>query len=358
MSKRYFRYLAWHYGRQFVILLLGLSGAVVLIDFLQHMQKIQGGANQKILYLFYTWEYMVSLIYPLVILLALAWTQITLTYRNVFVALFSFGYGKLRLLGPFVTVATLIYLLFLSLHTTDFAYGRDRARAILHHQEEQGVENLFFKYNDTFVFVTRLDPIHKRLYGGKIFRLQGRRVTETVQFDQADYRGESWVAPRATVRRKLFDEEGALRGFKEEQVRDLTLLKGYRPRVFERIYQGRTLTLDEAVSAWRLLARQELSADKIKAILSNKVIMPLFALAMVIILFLKAPVYHRYIRKERLWLLYLGSALLSWALLFALYRLGLNGAVEPLYAQSSVVALLWAYALWLLWRHYRTERAG
>ena len=357
MTKRYFRYLAWHYLKNFLILLAGLSLAVVFIDFLQNGPKIQGGFNRKILYAFYTWEYLLILIYPLVILLALAWTQITFIYRNVFVALFSFGYSRRQLLMPFLTVATLVYLGFLLLQSTSFAYGRDQAHVLLQKSaDDQKVRDLFFKYEKSFVFVKQLDPLKKRLVGGMVFRLQGRRVVETIRFAEARFDEGRWLAPRATIRTKRFDAQGRTVGFRDRRVGNLTVLEGYRPKVFKQIYEGRALTLQDAWAAWRLLRAQGLSADKVKAIFYNAVLMPLFALAMLVILFLRTPPYHRFIRKEQLWVAFLGSSMLVWALLFALYRLGFNGTIDPDWGQSLVVSALGIYAALLLRREARGER--
>ena len=355
--RRYFRYLAWHYGKNFLILLAGLSLAVVFIDFLQYAQKISGGVNRKILYAFYTWEYILVLIYPLVLLMALAWTQIGFVYRNVFVSLFSFGYSRRRLLLPFLSVALLVYLSFVFLQTTSFAHGRDEARAILKKSEKrQKLRDLFFKYNDSFVFVKQLDPLRKRLYDGMVFQMKDRRVVRTIRFPMARFSDGKWIAPRALVRQKRFDERGELQGFGDRERENLTILKGYRPRIFKQIYQGKTLTLEDAFAAWRLLAEQGLTADKIKATIYNQLVMPLFALALMVILYFRTPPYHRFVRKEQLWILFLGSSLLVWALLFALYRLSINGVINPDYAQTVPVFFLLLYALFLYLRERRRER--
>jgi len=355
MPKRYFRYVAWHYGKNFLILLLGLSFAVVFIDFLQYAQKLPEAVNQKILYAFYTWEYMLVLIYPLVILFALAWTQINFIYKNIFVSFFSFGYSRREVLLPFLTVATMIYLFFVVLHTTPFAQGRDRAKAILSSKKEEKVQDLFFKYNETFVFVKQLDPVRKKLHDGMIFRLEGRRVVETTRFPLAHFHKGRWIAKEAIIRTKRFDEKGNLIGFDDRRVSEQTVLEGYRPRIFKQIYEGRSLTLQDGFAAWKLLAKQGLSADKIKSTLYNTLVMPLFALAMLVIIFFKTPPYHRFVRKERLWVALLGSSMLVWALLFALYRLGVNGAINPDFGQNSVVILLMLYALKLYLKEHRRE---
>ena len=354
--KRYFRYIVRHYLKNFLILLVGLSLAVVFIDFLQHSQRFHGGINRKILYAFYTWEYMLALIYPLVILMAMAWTQISFIYRNVFVSLFSFGYGRRQLLLPFLASGIGIYLLFTFLQTTPFAYGQDRAREILHADRyKEKLTDLFFKYDKAFVYARELDPLRKQLKEGMIFEMEGQRVIRTVRFDIASYRGGHWVAPRAEIRTKHFDQQGKPDGFEDRSVTELVVLEGYRPKVFRKIYQGGTFSLGDSIAALRLLERQGLSSDKVKSILYNKVVMPLFALALMVIFFYRTPPYHRFVRKEQLWVGLLGSAMLIWALLYALFRLGMNGVIDPDLGQTLPVLFLLVYAMVLDRRERRRE---
>jgi len=357
VPKRTFFYLARHYLKNFLILLIGLSLAVVFIDFLQQSQRLHGGVNRKILYAFYTWEYMVALIYPLVILMAMAWTQISFIYRNVFVSLFSFGFGRRQLLLPFFASGLLIYLVFTGLQMTSFAYGQDRARMILHADRyKDSLKNLFFKYNDSFVYAEHLDPLHKTLEKGMIFEVKGKRVVRTLRFETARFQGGEWVAPLALVRIKRFDAKGELAGFEDREMRHLIILKGYRPKVFRKIYEGGTFSLVDSFAALRLLQRQGLSADKVKAILYNKLLMPLFALAMMVIFFYRTPPYHRFVRKEQLWTALLGSAMLAWALLYALFRLGMNGVIDPDLGQILPIVILIFYA-WRLDRRIRRQEA-
>jgi len=90
-----------------------------------------------------------------------------------------------------------------------------------------------------------------------------------------------------------------------------------------------------------------LDTSKVKSVLYNKIIMPLFAIAMVGIIFFKIPPYQRFIRKEQLWGFILGSSLIVWAFLFAMNRLGVNGVINPTYGQLIPVLLLSIYSFYL-----------
>ena len=354
--RRCFRFTVRHYLKNFFLLLFGLSLAVVFIDFLQNAHRLEPGVNHRILYAFYTWEYMLSLLYPLTILLALAWTQVAFIRQNIFVALYSFGYSRRQLFRPFFFSALGIYLVFLLLQSGEFAYARSKAAAILHHVESQRkVDNLFFKYNGDFVFVQELDPVAKVLKGITLFHLKGKRIEATVRVSRAFYREGHWVADEARIRQKRYDREGRTVGFDERIRHDYSLLEGYQPRVVKLIYQGRSLSLEDGLRAWILLHRQGLDSSRIRATLYNMLLMPLFALALMPILFFSIRPYRRFVSLERLWIVSLGASLLTWAFFFAMYRLGMSGVLRPEYGQLLPLTILILYAIYFYFRITRKE---
>ena len=344
ITKRYFRYIVFEYLKNFLILLVGLSFAVVLIDFFQHAAKIGGGFNKKVLYIFYNWEYIVSLIYPLIILFSLAWTIMSFISKNVFVALYSFGYSKRELFYPFLLVAIMIYIIFTLLNCTPFAYGQDRARAILKHKNETQVLNgIFFKHNDSFVYIKQLDAPRKKIFGVDIFEIKNFNVSKITSAKEAYFKEPLWIAKEATIKKRVF-QDGKLKGFEVEKVKNFKMLKNYIPEVVKKIYEGKSLTIIDGFYAYKLLKEQNLDTSKIKSILYNRLIMPLFALALLGIIFFKTPPYQRFIRKDKLWTAMLGSSLLIWALLFAMNRLGINGVIDPNFGQLLPVVLLTIYS--------------
>ena len=356
-ASRLFRFVSLRYLKSFLILLGGLSLAVVLIDYLQNAHRLPVGANLRLLYAFYTWETMLTLLYPLSILLAMAWTMVIFIRQNIFVALYSFGYSRTQLFRPFFLTALGIYLLFLGLQNTDFAYSRNRGAAILHPDRFGAkVENLFFKYNGDFVFVRQLDPVKKVLKDVTLFHLKGKKILSTLHTPRAVYRGDRWVAEEVTLRKKRFDERGEPVGFTEMKKRHYAMLEGYQPKVVKLIYEGRSLRISDALGAWKLLAAQGLDSSKIRASLFNLIVMPLFALALMPLLFFHVRPYRRFLSMERFWGMTLGVSLLVWAFLFAMYRLGMNGVVDPILGQLLPVGALILYALYDTRRQIRMDR--
>jgi lipopolysaccharide export system permease protein len=297
--------------------------------------------------MFYNWEYIVTLIYPLITLFALGWTVMSFIGRNIFVALYSFGYSKRELYYPFVSVAILIYLIFTALSCTSFAYGQDRARTILKHRDEnQPLKDIFFKHNSNFVYIQKLDAPRKRVYGVDIFKIDGGNVSLIISSKEAYFKEPFWIAENAKVKKRVFNSKNEVVEFKIENIKNFKMLKNYIPNVIKKIYEGRSLTIIDGLYAYKLLSKQGLDTSKVKSVLYNKIVMPIFALSLLGIIFFKVPPYQRFIRKDKLWSLILGSSLLFWAFLFAMNRLGMNGVIDPFYGQFIPIFIVTLYSMY------------
>jgi len=343
----YFRYLTMRYTKNLLAILFGLSFAFAAMDYFQYAQELQVAWNYKILYIFYMWEQALGLLFPLAIVFALIMTKLSLVKSNTMAVLHAFGYTKRRLLVPLFFVASVVYLLFLGLNTTEFAYARDKGSALLHNEMNvYDVNNIFFKYNDTFVYMKKLDPIHKRLEDITIFKVEGYKVLYTIHAPYALFDGEEWDAKSAILKRHIY-EHGRLMRYSKTFKKSIKTLHGYKPKIIESLYEGKALNIVDAYHTWRLLQAQKLNSDKIRAVLYEKTIMPLFALALVIILFFKLPFHARMMRFGWVVALALGATFIVWGVLFGLYQIGANGVLSPEMTAILPVALLWSYAIYV-----------
>jgi len=349
MRGRYFLYLLKAYGKNLLLMLMAISLTITLIDYLHDSARLSDAGNQLILYLFYTWEYRVSQFYPLAIVFAAVITYMSLVQSNTLVSLYAFGYTRRELLLPFVIPAWLLYGAMLLLQSGEFAYAKERAWSIAHHQQSvRAVDDLFFKYDNSFVYVKALDPIRKILKDVTIFELEGQKVVGAVMLESAHFDGEYWIAKHARIQHKHYTQSGLLKGFQHREVTQYRFLKGYKPKVIELIYEGESLSLIDALNTYRVLLMQGLDTAKIKALLYSKTLLPLFSLAVIMILFFKTPYYSRYMNRELVWSLYIGGTLGIWGLLYALSSLSSGGAVSAELAIVFPVLLLLAYAFSLL----------
>lgn len=344
----YFRYLASYYLKNLFAILFGLAFAFAAIDYFQHIQSLDIPGNYKVLYIFYMWQEALSLLYPLAIVFALIMTKLSLVKHNTMGAFHAFGYSKRRLLQPIMLIAMLTYTTFVLLHTTSFSYAKDKASQLLKNQlNAYKVNDLFFKYNDTFVYMKKLDPVHKRLEDITIFKVEGHKVQYTIHATHAIFDGEKWDAKNATLKEHIYGPKGDLLKYTISHRDTIETLRGYKPKIMESLYEGKALNIVDAINTWQLLDQQHIDSQKIRASIYEKVIVPLFAPAMLLILFFKLPFHARMMSFGSVVALSLGVTFVIWGVLFGLNQIGSNGVVAPEYTAILPITLLWIYAIYL-----------
>jgi len=350
----YFRYLAKLYAKNLFAILFGLSFAFAAIDYFQHIQELDVSGSYKILYIFFMWQEALGLLYPLAIVFALIMTKLTLVKQGTMGVLHAFGYSKKRLLAPMMLVGTLTYAIFITLHTTEFSYAKDKAKALLENQiNAYNVNDLFFKYNDTFVYMKRLDPVHKRLENITIFKVQGRKILYTIHAPEAIFDGMQWDAHNAVLKTHIYNRKGYLLRYNVEHKPSISTLKGYKPKIIESLYEGKALNIVDAYNTWKLLRKQHLNSDKIRSALYEKTVVPLFSLAMLLILFLKLPFHARMMSLGVVIAFSLGATFLVWGILFGLGQIGANGVLPPELTALAPIVLIWIYAIYLFFTDER-----
>lgn len=343
----HFRYLSKLYAKNLLAILFGLSFAFAVIDYFQHIQKLEVSSNYQILYIFYMWQEALGLLYPLAIVFAVIMTKLALVKNNTMGALHAFGYDKKRLFLPLLAVASVTYGVFTFLHTTEFSYAKDKAAILLQNEmNAYNVNDLFFKYNDTFVYIKKLDPVKKEIEDITIFKVKGDQVRYTIHAPVAVFDGVEWEAKNAILKTHMY-KNGKLVKYSVEHKKSIKTLHGYKPKIIESLYEGKALNIIDAFNTWKLLHEQHLNSDKIRAVLYNKIIVPLFSLALLLIFFFKLPFHARMISIGYVIALSLGATFIVWGILFGLNQIGANGVLTPEFTAILPVLLLWVYALYV-----------
>lgn len=343
----YFEYLAKWYLKNLLAVLFGLSFAFTVIDYFQHVQQFNVATNYKILYMFYMWEVALGLLYPLAIIFALIMTKLALIKNNTMGAFHAFGYDKKRLFTPLFTVASVTYLIFVALNSTEFSYAKDKASFIIDNEmDTNAVDDLFFKYNDTFVYITKLHPIEKKITDITIFKVQGYQVLYTINAPVATFDGEKWTAYDAIVKTHIYEND-ELKRYTVEHKKRIDTLEGYKPKIIESLYAGKSLNIVDAYHTWKLLEKQNLNSDKIRAVLYDKVVMPLSSMALLLILFFKLPFHARMMNVGAVVALALGTTFMIWGALYGLSQIGLNGVLIPELTVILPIVLLVSAAVYI-----------
>jgi len=340
----HFTYLAKLYFKNLFSILFGLSFAFAMIDYFQSIQELHGSFNVKILYIFYKWQEALGLLYPLAIVFAVIMTKLSLIKSNTMGAFHAFGYDKKKLFRPIFTVALLTYFSFLLLHSTDFSYAKDKAKLLRKNQTSTyKVEDVFFKYEDTFIYINKLEPITQTITDMTIFKIREHQVAYTIHAPYAVFENQEWIAYDAIVKTHFYEDKNLLK-YKIEHKKRIATLEGYRPNIIESLYEGKAFNILDALHTWKLLNKQSLNTDKIRAIFYEKVITPLFSLALLLILFFKLPFHARMMNTGLVVAFSLSLTFITWGLLFGLGQMSANGALLPELTVILPISLLLIYA--------------
>lgn len=346
INRLYFWYIMRLYTKNVLAILVGLSFVFALIDYLNSASEIKGSANQHILYIYYVAQKALSVVYPLALIFGAIMTKSSMVKQNTIGALHSFGYTKSRLLTPILIVALTVYLSFVWLQTTEFAHADEDAFAIRTGQNSANSKNLFFKYNNTYVYIDELDAATKQIKRLSLFETKNNQVLYTMKAPYADFDGKSWVVHNGTMQTYIYKDD-ILKRYQESFHKTFVTLKGYKPTIMDSLQSGKDMTLIDAFATLKLLKKQKMETAKIRATIYEKIIFPLFVFGAIIVLFIKIPSYARFANSMLVSAFAIGGTLVSWGLLMGFGRLSLGGVISPEIAYGLPVIILSIYAFYL-----------
>ena len=351
--KKAFFYLAKLYLKNFIIVAFGLTFAATLIDFVSHFSSING-VNRQFLYYYYIFCDYFNFIYPIAFVFGAIITFSNLVWRNHLLAFSSFGYSKNALIKPFITVFLVIYFLMVALNFTKFAYSADSAKAILENRQLfKSLNNIFFKYNNNFVFAKKMDVANKEFKDVTLYIIKDERLSQLLHFDSAKFKNKKWIA-KNIEKKTLKYKDGKPQGYDVEYIEKESILNGYYPKVVRLLYEGKRMSIYDGLRALKLLKAQNIDSAKIKSALYTKIVMPLFAPALIIITLALLPLHRRFLSRAKYLLLTMGSTLIVWTLLYSINMLGINGVVSADFGQPVVILLLFLLAFFIWFKKLKS----
>ena len=179
-----------------------------------------------------------------------------------------------------------------------------------------------------------------------IFKVEGYQVLYTINAPVALFDGTQWDAQDATIKTHVY-ENGKLKKYTVEHKKSIKTLEGYKPKIIESLYEGKALNIIDAFNTWKLLKKQNLNSDKIRAAFYNKIVVPLFAIALLLILFFKIPFHARMMNLGSVIALSMGTTFVIWGILFGLNQMGSNGVLIPELTAILPISLLWVFAIYV-----------
>jgi len=351
-----FQYIAYHYVKYFFVILAALTLFTVGFDYMEVGDTLTHSANLVLIYLMYRAFFAIAMLLPLSLVFAMIATKIFLIRSNSLVALYSLGYSKTDVLKPFVVVSTVIITIYVALHTTSFARAdeySDNIRASS--QFLTPTENLFFTFEDKYIYFGKLYPLQERADDIRIFRLNGNTLQELLVAESAYYADGYWHITDAHHIAKPSAEALHDEGIVVKEQMDLKLLKGFRPKILDQVYEGKVnFTIVDAIDALLLFTDEGINTDKIKSALYRIFIYPLFVPSLIVIIFFFVPISSRFLNVTLFSFGAILATLMTWALLFILIELS-NTKTIPSEIGIVLPTLLILFAAMFQWYRNRVK---
>ncbi len=323
------RYLILLYLKYFSIILIALIFFFVGLDYLQNAKSLPSSANLQIMYLVYKAFYAVDILLPIATIFGMLATKIYLIRSNELVAIYSVGYDKRSVIKPFFVISFFIILIFTLLHTTSFAYANENADNIKKHSLiSSSTTNLFFKYYNFYIYFKKLYPFQKKAEDVRIFKVENSKLKKIIRSKEAFFENNLWKIKNADIVEKI--DKDSTKKIKIDQKNEIKLLQGFKPKILDTIYEGKTsFSILDAFYAIKLLQEQNINTQKIKAVLYAQMIYPFFAPFLMVIIFFFVPITQRLASVTLFSFGAIISSLMIWGLLYTFVRLSLTGVLNP-----------------------------
>ena len=349
-----FNYIALHYIKYFLIILVALSLFFVGFDYMGNAHKLHISANLLLIYLVYKTFFAIDMLLPLSLVFGMISTKIFLIRSNALVSFFSLGYSRVDVLRPFVVVSVIITMLFISLHSwsnfaraDEFAYNiRSTAQYL------NPTRDLFFAYKGKYIYFEELLPLQEKALGIRVFSVKNHSLKSILEAKSASYRHDAWNIRQADIITKPDDMSFDSSGIEVSEKKNLKILKGFRPKMLDQIYEGKVnFTIKNAIDAILLLENQNIDTTRIKGALYKIFIYPFFAPLLIIIIFFFVPMSVRFLNVSLFSFGAILSTLLTWGVLFSLIELANNKTIPTEVGVILPILLLGLIAAWQCKRH-------
>jgi len=336
-------YLLKKFLKNFIIILLSLEIFFVGIDLMQHIKGLPDSANLQFLYILYNSFFILTITLPLSLVFGWIITIVHTIRNNELVIFLSLGTPYSSIYSPIVKASILIIFILISLQVTPLAYSYEQKSKILHGTYFTNTKtDLFLKYNEYFVYFKKLYPIEKRAEDIHIFKIEDNDVSQSITAKKAYFQNNKWYVVDATIIRKPHNINWDSSKLLITHEKFLNTLEGFKPKILDNVYEAKSqFSIIDAIYALVLLSNQKINTDKIKAALYYQTVTAFFAVALIILIFIYAPISNRFFNMGQFVSLSIFGTLVTWGALFILYKLSLGGIIAPEISILLPIAILY-----------------
>lgn len=332
----------------FIIVLLALELFFVGLDLLSNAASLPQSANLKLLYIVFISIFALTITLPLAIVFGWIITIISFVKSNELVAFISLGAkDKTILFGPIV--ATLIILsILLAIQSSPLAYAAEYKSKILSNEYFVSQKNnVFFKFDNYFVYFEKLLPAQKAAENVTIFKVENKDMIFNIKATNGRFVDNHWEFSNVEIMEKpsLMDWENSKLKISHQD--KIVLLEGFKPKILDTVYepQGGYSVLD-AIESFTLLNSQQINTNKIRASLYNQILIPLFIIPILLLIYFYTNINSRFFRVSEFASLFVFFTLIIWGAFFLLFRLSSNGVLIP--ELAMIIPLFFFFLVTLL----------
>ena len=341
----FFKTVSFLYLRYCLIILASLTAFMVGFDLMGSTSELPASANLLIIYVVYKWLYAIDMMLPISLVFAFIASIVELIRSNALTAFYALGYSRLKVLAPFILVATVLILSHIFAHSTSFARANEYADNLKEtSQLLTPTNNLFFTHEGNYIYFGSLDPLTQKAQEIRIFTFEKGVFKEALSAEEAYYQDNYWIIKKAHLIRPptMLDLKG--KGIVRKDAHTVHVLYGFRPKILDQIYEGKVnFTIMDALDAKTLLKTQNIDLSKVTSSLYRIFVTPWFALMMIVIVYSYAPVGARFVNLSFYSFGVILGTLIVWGLLFMSGELSNNKTLSPEVGILVPIGLLGAY---------------
>lgn len=290
------RYLAWLYTKHFVIILSILQLFFILIDFLQNQKDLPDSINLTILYIYFESIAALKITLPLSLVFGAITLFVHLIRTNEIVALMSFGMSRQKIIKPIFLVSLSISLLFVLINTTSIGYFYENGQSLLKNRDRSsGTENLFFKFNDNYIYINKLNPLTQEVLHIKLFHIKNGNIDSITYAPSAKYSNDSWLLRDVKMISIPISMSIDTKPIAVTQKNKILTLDGFKPRVIDSVSNvNAALNISDMIEALFVLKNQDIDIERIRQMLFVTILVPIMAPVAIVIIFLFTPISVRF----------------------------------------------------------------
>lgn len=333
-----------------LIILLALELFFVGMDLISNISSLPQSANIKLLYIVFVALFALTITLPLAIVFGWLMTLISFIKSNELVAFIALGAkAKDILMPPFIaTLAILVALI--ALQTSPLAYAADYKSKILNNEYFVSEKNnVFFKFDNYFVYFDKLLPLQKEAVGVNIFKIEKNNLVENIKAPKGYFQDNHWEFENAQIIKKPSSFDWKTSKLQIQTEPKIALLEGFKPKILNTVYEPKSgYSIVDAIDSFMLLDNQNINTAKIRASLYNQLFVPFFIIPIMAMAYFYVNINNRFFRMAEFASTFVFVTLIIWGALFLLFRLSSNSVMPPELAMLTPLGLLFMISFLLI----------